>query len=457
MTEFLTENARRAYPLDGEWPAASRGRWTGVLVDACVYTSAELAPGERVMLLYVRRYQSSLYFVFGTQSNSITVRVNPGLSGFATVYSQSAAIKAVITVDAAKVDALALDSTYPTSRIDVNVPLALRCSGGGTKMVTSITAQGAAEGTTPMYSPDDAGRVEKTVGPGEHAVLKAGDGVDLEVAGMAPLTGNVLRVSAIAAPEPTDRDEDPVDIMIRGDDCFTVEAIPGAKVSGGAVVARTASDPSGGVIRIGSACKPCCQCEDYKDAVDLLRPAETDALLISGKLDEVKSAYDSALAVFAAAKAAYLAQVNHVDNVRASATAALSGGGQAGTDGVLYNQSTAEGTRMRIAITLLVTNMTLKNATVAVGADAANSGFFVDGYSHLKTTWTKSGDTRENGSLRPVSKTLKPGESLTVVATYVKAESTSNNAQRPAAQMMAYCTVLLAGQTTPTRKDIAVK
>ena len=449
MTEFLTENARRAYPLEREWPAELDGRWAETLVDACVYASSELGDA-RLSLLSVGRSGSALVFTVGIPDGAAMDVVAPsGHAGFATVHAESAALKAILTVDGRKVSALVAAGVAGGA---VGVPFATRCSGGAIRRVTAITAQGAAPCERPMYDPDGPHGVEKSVASGEHAVLRADEGVDLEVTSVAPLEGDVLRVSAIAAPSAAETAEEPVDLMIRGDECFTVEAIPGVKVAdGGAIVPRTKEDKSGGVVRIGSACKPCCQCEDYRDAVELLKPAEQKAWDINGQLDRIEAAYQAALAVFNATKDAQRARINSADRVQVSAAASLSGG--------MYERSKASGERKHIAITLLAVNMTMVDATVTVAADATataggetvgTAGFFVPGYEHVRTTWTKAGATPASGQDRPVSQTLHPGETLAVVAVYGKT-ATTNDADRPDG-MRAYCTVQLAGQAAVPRE-----
>ena len=436
MTEFLTENARRAYPLEREWPAGLDGRWAETLVDACVYAASELGD-TRLSLLSVGRSDSALVFTVGIPDGAAMDVVAPsGHAGFATVHAESAGLKAILTVDGRKVSALVAAGVAGGA---VGVPFATRCSGGAIRRVTAITAQGAPPCEKLQYDPLDPHMVEKLVGANEHATLAAYDGVDLEVTSMLPLEGDMLRISAIAAPEATDVEQEPIDLMIRGDECFEVEAVPSA-------------DKKSGIVRVTSTCKPCCDCEDYRDAVEMLRPAENKVHSIHRVLNAAKAAYEGALAAFNEAKARYVERVNSPANVLVSAAAALSGG--------LYAQSTAEGSRMRITITMLVENMTMVDVQVAVGDDPddesdsdAESGFIVgDDYVHSKTVWTKSGTPQEYGEGRPRElRTLKPGDTLTVAATYCKPNQRSNNASRPLG-MKAYCTIQLPGQEAEVRE-----
>ena len=106
MTEFLTENARRTYPLEREWPAGLDGRWAETLVDACVYASSELGD-TRLSLLSVGRSASALVFTVGIPDGAAVDVVAPsGHAGFATVHAESAGLKAILTVDGQKVSAL---------------------------------------------------------------------------------------------------------------------------------------------------------------------------------------------------------------------------------------------------------------------------------------------------------------------------------------------------------------
>lgn len=440
MIEFLTENVRRAYPLEREWPAALDHRWAQALVDACVYASAELE-GARVSLISVSKSGSgssakTVFTVGIPDGATLNVEVAAGLGDTATVYASSSALKAFLTVRGRAVDDIL---TYGTiSGGDVGIPFAMRCSGGAVRRVTNVTAQGTAACTTPRYDPNDTmDRTEISVGSGEHAVLRADDGVDLEVTGMAPLVGDVLRVSALAAPEAVELDEEPVDMMIRGDDCFTVETIPGAKAiydekgNLADIVAREAADGDGGVIKIGTACKPCCQCEDYKDAVDMLRPAETKAAALEGQLDEIKDAYEAALAAFDSAKEIAEATVNSLDNVRLAISTAGSS--------AAYTGSNAEGTRQRFTATLLIENLTMVEADVSDLNIPAP-----DDYVAIKTV--------QSGSLP-----LQPGAMLIVVTTFRTEKYVSRNVLDTPPAVNASCTVTLNkpdGTTSSGTKSI---
>lgn len=417
MTEFLTENARRAYPLEHEWPAGLRERWTGVLVDACVYASDELGPGSRISLLSVRRDESSLVFRVGIPEGAgLDVTVTAGRQGFITAFSESDSLKAILALDGRKVDAIirdSSDSSDPTAATTVNIPFAARCAGGAIRRVTAITAQGPAVCEKPLYSLSDPNKTELSFSSGEHAVLKADDGVDLDVTRMAPVVGDMLRISAIAAPTAVDIEEEPIDMVIRGDECFTIDAEPGVRAAANGAIVTT------GVVRIGNTCKPCCQCEDYKEAVELLKPAEEATWGLNGLLDAVKTKYDAALQAFNAAKARILAQVNSPDNVRITLAAASSCN--------IYSGSDASGSRQRVTVTFLAENMTMVNATVS------GTSISVAGFSVCSTSGQLTG-------------TMPPGGTLMAAVTYAKPNTTSN-AVPAMPSISGTCTVRVGSQT----------
>jgi hypothetical protein len=209
-------------------------------------------------------------------------------------------------------------------------------------------------------------------------------------------------------------------------------------------------------VRIASTCKPCCQCEDYADAAALLKPAEALTWKLNGDLDRIEAGYRAALAEFTVKKNAAIARINNVDNVFVSATAVTSGG--------VYGQAAAKGTRARIAITMLVENMTMRTATVSVAAaGTGDSGFLVpsgiaDGkqytYTHSRTVWTKAGGPgATSGTGLPAGQSLAPGETLSVTAYFCIADWPTNSAPRPSG-MKAYCDVTLDGTTV--RKEVTV-
>ena len=256
------------------------------------------------------------------------------------------------------------------------------------------------------------------------------------MAGTVSRMRDVLRVSAIAAPEAPEAEEETVDIMIRGDACFTVDAEPGP-------------DGSTGTIRINNVCKPCCQCEDYGAAVAMLKPAEARTWELNAELDRVEALYRSALARFEQAKKDIADAVNSPAHVHVSATVAASGG--------IYGQSTAKGTRCRLSVTLLVENMTTATASVSVDEDGVNSGFRVPGYTHHSTTWAKAAHGGvQRGNYRPGTQSLEPGETLSVTAVYVK-EGTGTNDATPPAGMKAYCAVTVGGKSATKTVQITAE
>lgn len=451
MNEFLTDNIRKAYPLERELPAGTPPLWGHLLSDACIGVSAEVGDG-RVSLLSVQR-------VVGTSGSRLNLRIGvsgvvsrdvsigPGLGDFVTVPVSvtSGTLKAMLVVNGKVADAIIADEDYGTAAIVVDTPFALRCVSVGHKRVTAVTAYSAPQCTTPLFSLDD--EPVKEISGGD-VVLAAKDGVDLETTELMPLSGRLLRISAVAAPAGTAESDEEVDLMIRGDGCFTVETLPGTKVSGGAVVARTASEPDGrgvlggGVVRIGNSCKPCCQCDDYKAVVDVLRSREEATFAIEQALNDAKRMYDEAVELFNATKAAARATINSYANVRCRAVAATSASG--------YGSSSAKGTRARIAVTLYVENMTEKTVQVSVNS------FTVSGFSTtVSTAWTKvgSGGTT-TGTTLPSSLALGTGDTLAVTRTCAKANTTSNTVTKPSG-MKVNVTLAMEGQS-PTTKDIAV-
>lgn len=423
MTEFLTGNARIAYPLERPVPDedGTRTLWRMLLLDACVATTRADA---RLYLLSVRRMGlSRLSLTVGTNDGeTATATVEKGLPDFAVVYAASATVKALLTVSGRTADRILEDVSYGTGRVDVNVPFAMRCSWDAHRRVESVSAYSARQCERPVFSDGEA--PVRTVTGGD-VVLAAMDGVDVEVTGIVPLEGSVLRVSAISAPVATSELDTNVDLMIRGDGCFTVEAIPGAKVEGGAVVPRTESEPDGlgvmggGVIRIGNSCKPCCQCEDYKAAVDMLRVPESVAEEVNDMLDRAKTLYDEAVEAFAEAKEAALEAINSPDNVRCSAVASVSE--------AAYDGSVSSGNRARVAVTLGIVNMTQANAVIG------NISFSVPGFEPLSASWTKvNGGATTSGTSIPSGDTvLSPGGTMAITATYCKT-ATVNAASKPA-------------------------
>lgn len=441
MTEFLTENGRRSYPLDGDWPSGMRDRMVGVLLDACVYAKALAADGERMSVISVQRNASAnkLVFKVGTQSGpKLDVAVAGGLGERAVVYAYSADVKAFLVVDGKAADSVIYDASYTTGLTTVNIPFASRCCGAGKQMVTSVTAQGAMQCERPMYSASDPHRVVKTVSSGAHMTLKAWDGVDIEVTRMAPLQGDIMRISAIAATELADLDEEPIDIMIRGDGCFSVAAAPDEPEDG---VRKK------GTIRITNACKPCCQCEDYADAVNMLKPAETVTWDVNSSLDGTAALYKEALETFNAAKEAAEAAINSVDNVRASATAVASQ--------QTYKDADSEGTRQRVSVTVLIENMTMRTATVSVTQISLGTG--MGDYSIMTdlTMWNKAGDPNDCGiQALPTGINLKPGETLSVYAVY-SATGTNSIAAKPTDGTVSY--TVKFGTDPAANRSVAIK
>lgn len=453
MNEFLTDNIRKAYPLERELPDGVGPLWGQLLSDACIGTKEELGT-DRLSLLAVRCTGSEILLTLGAGSDELQIGINSGLGEFATVIAASDSIKAILTVNGQIADRIISDGDYATEDpVEIGVPFALRCTSSANRMVMSISAytpQEAYKCASQQFAGHEHETAAVEISEGD-AVLAAKDGVDLEVTELMPLTGDLLRVSAIAAPESAAEADKAVDIMIRGDECFTVETMPGSKVTGGAPVKRTAADPDGkgvlggGVIRIGTVCKPCCQCDDYKAVIDMLRPQEELSYRIEQMLNDAKLHYDQAITAFNRMKSDAMERINSIANVRIHAVAALSPACYGGVD--------ATGTRERMSVTLYVENMTLVDVNVT-GVTFSVDGFtLVAGFGMPSATdgWTRvSGGTTSRGTVLPVR--LEPGGTLAVVSTYAKA-STKNAADRPSG-MTATATVSIDGTSATKTVDI---
>ena len=438
MTEFLTANARRAYPLE-RWPKGLDGRWVRSLLDASVGYAGVPEDGKRISLVSVAvKSGKAVYRIGVSDDDYVDVTVKTGLKGRAVVFGSSDRYRAFLTVDGSVVDGIVASAV---DGAEVGVPLAHRCATCATRYVESISAYANVYPKTGEVECDTVefdGTESPVVTAGEDVVIAAKDGIDVDTTQSDPSSDTVLRVSAIAAAADSEETSSDIDVVIRGDDCMTVEAIPGAYVAtGGAIVPCTdagKAESSCGVIRIGTKCKPCCQCEDYRDAAELLRAPANEAESAKAVLDEIKALYEAAVAEFEKAKVAAIAAVGSYDNIKASATTACSGG--------VCTEVVAEGTRNRISITFIVSNVTLEAATIS---DVA---FTVGGYTFVKAQWATAGDDPRAGtSIDGQSWQLASGDSLTVVATYSKT-ARSNKATKPSGMKAAFTAAL------PTRADI---
>ncbi len=456
MTGFLTENARRAYPLES-WPRGVDARWVRSLLDASVGYAGVPEDGRRVSLVSVSVKSGMAVYRIGTSgSDYVDVSVRTGLGGRAVVFGSSARYRAFLTVDGAVVDGLVASAVEGAS---VGVPLAGRCATYATRFVESVSAYASLDkdGNVSCDAVAFDGSESPVATAAGDVTFAAKDGIDLDTTQTDPSSDVMLRVSAIAAAADSEETSKDVDVVIRGDDCITVEALPGAYVAaGGAIVSHAESpdedvrnDPAScGVIRIGTKCKPCCQCEDYRDAAEMLRPSAAAAEGVKELLDGVKGLYEAAVAEFERAKVAAVAAVGSYDNIRASATTACSGG--------VCTEAVAEGTRHRISITFVVSNMTLETATVSDVAFVVGGG-----YGRIKTQWAAAGESPGSGTaVDGQAWQLSSGDSLTVVATYSKTAK-SNNATKPAGMKATFTASLppnadIPGRETSKEMEVAV-
>lgn len=436
MTEFLTENARRAYPLAHELPDGIPWILGELLVDAAVACDLELGDTDRLQLVSVLKTANALFVKVGlSDAAGCVLGLVPGDADHQTAYGSDGHFKAFLTVRTRALRAILDDAALAIGTLwEPHVPFALRCTSSATKRVTAILADSPEDPcATPVYGEETAHTVKTAT---SDVILSAHGGLDLETTAMAPLPGTVLRISAITAPAETAEGDRQTDLLIRGDDCFEVEAIPGVHVTydeaGNHVLTPIdptvpGSDPlSEGAVVIRAKCKPCCQCEDYEAAFNVLKPinSKTKALAATlGHLDATRTdaslntQYRTAMGLFTAIKGLVTGVVNSYRNVHGHATAVTSGG--------VYDKSTAMGRRARIAVTLVVDNMTLQDVDIA--GCALVSGTLPPGYSQVKAHWTKS-DGAAGESPDGKTWSLSPGQTLCVVFTLANPTSTSNTA-----------------------------
>lgn len=376
----------------------------------------------RIMVKSVKREEDGSAVVIRVSwctsaTGFVDVRIPPGLGKHAVVPVGGglSEVRGLLTVNGDAVDRICAGSMTQGWH-QVGIPFAVRCVSTANLHVTEIEAHSPAEPCAqPVFGPDTENPVAKLSGD---VMLLTKNGLDLEVTTMAPLAGDLLRLTAVTAPSEARDAYKPVDMMIRGDECIAVEALPGYGVVDGVVVPLSDAS-SGGVIRLTGKCKPCCQCEDYKNAAEALRPGYNATFSVQELLDLAKDEYEGAVAEFEKVKRLAYEKINDYDHVQVSAVAVSSGGI---TPGV-----TASGTRCRIAVNLTVVNMALEDARVS----SVNVVIPDEQYGLLKVHWSTAGHTVLSGSsLDGKTWTLKPGDTLSVVATYVKT-ATTNTAGKP--------------------------
>lgn len=422
MTEWLNENARRAYPLAHEAPERFGGLLEPVLLDACIGCDWRPDDGD-LRLLDVRKVEAGLILHIGSpndapdaSSRQVEVLVKTGTPGRVTLSAAGVHVRALVTVSGPAADAL-WNSLTDFNWHDADVPFAVRCCSYANACVTAVEAYTPDTDEQCQHPVFDARpRTPVAVLTGD-VVLKASDGVDLEAVDSPDGSGTVLRVSALAGEIDEGASAKIVDLVVRGDACIAVEARPGVRMNAHGV---ETPDPTCGIVVIGSKCKPCCQCDDYVDAVKTLRPYDTAAAELKRLLDEARAAYETAAEAFDTYKAAALEAVNSYANLNASAVAVCSCAD-------LYKAATtATGTRSRIAITLTVENMTQDTATLSELASAC------PGYTLDSVTWATAGSKPLAGSsVTRLSWRLKPGDTLTASWTFTKTSKT-NQATKPA-------------------------
>lgn len=456
MTEWLTENARRAYPLEHEWPAALADAWTPVLLDACV--GCDWLPSEGdIRLLDIRKTEEGVSFHIGSpddapdqSSRQVEVIVRTGPSGRISAYAAGPHVKAILTISGQAV-ASARGTLPDFNWHDVDTPFALRCCSYANRRVTAVEACAPDDDhkCSHLVWPDDNPLVKRATGD---VVLVSKDGIDIDVTQMAPLEGSLLRLSAVTAPLELRAADKPVDMMIRGDACVQVESIPGVDATG----TPLEDEHAGGIVRITEKCKPCCQCEDYEKAFDALRPgneAVDDLNEVFGDiLGTATSGYMGALALLDQIKEKAEQKINGYSHVIASAVAVASGG--------ITPDVSAAGKRCRLALNLTVVNMTLRNVTVS-GVSFSGTGDYSPATvpfgteTKNKVHWDTAGSNPLSGDSLATTWTLAPGDTLAVVATYAKTGRT-NTADKPLG-MKAHFTALISGLDTAKNFNVDVK
>ena len=438
------------------------------LLDACV--GCDWLPDEGdIRLLDIRKTEEGVSFHIGSpddapdqSSRQVEVIVRTGQSGRISAYAAGPHVKAILTVSGQAVTA-ARDTLPDFNWHDVDTPFALRCCSYATKRVTAVEA----------YAPDDDHRCSRPVWPDGRNLVKTAtgdvvlvskDGVDADVTQMAPLEGDILRLSSVTAPLALRAADKPVDLMIRGDACVQVEAIPGMKVtSGGAIVPwrdpaapKYTDEKSCGVIILTEKCKPCCQCEDYHDAAEDLRPGYRATYGIKDVLDRAKDEYDSALRAFNAIKAAAVERLHGLNRVIASATAIASGNVTTGVN--------SAGTRRRLSVTISAVNTVLATDELSgtVEVRGVNVSVPCPGsqcYVLTGVDWRSTGAYAASGnaSALPIAPgaVLNPGDTLTVVVSYAMM-ATDSAAYKPSG-ITASITVGRVGETRSETLPVTVK
>lgn len=421
MTEWLTENAHRAYPLEhvAEWPADTPDGVQTMLRDACV-GYAEVIPDEDRILLIDVCHDAEKADVVSIRvgiddSRCVAIDLSAGSGKYDTVFGAGSGFKVLLTVDNVAVRGILDSGWFGTAA--VNAPFSLRCVSSANRMVTAVEAYSPENPCDrPVFDPEKEKPVRVLT---KDVVLVAKSGIDLDTYAMMQFTEDLLRITAITAPKEADETDKPVDMMIRGDECIEVETIPGVHDNGDGVLIPLTNPEAGGVVRITDKCKPCCQCEDYENAVNVLRPWETATFEVESMLNEAKDAYNKAVDAFNRMKDEAVAEINDYSRVIMAATAVTSGN--------MTTKVVAEGTRCRIAMNMTVINMTSENVTIS------GVGFVVPEYGNtpVKVRWNTAGSMPQSGeSLSYGTWLLQPGDTLSVTATYVKT-ATTNTAVKP--------------------------
>lgn len=443
MNEFLTENIRRAYPLKYRIPVPQGADETTalaydilgrILVDASISCGARLPDEDTTdVIRLIRAYRPQgagvLSVRIGTsdeaaESIGVNIRITDA-NRFSTVYASSSGFKVFLTINNEALSELFSTAAYGTWNIDV--PFASRCVDAAVPVVDSIAVYSPKQDDMckhVVFSPAEV--PVKTIVGGD-VTIAAGDGLDLETVHMEPIKGDMLRISAITAPAETTESSNAKAIMIRGDDCIEVENIPGVTADDDGLIYRLEDPSAGGVIRIRQLCKACCQCDDYRDAFHSLDPANDAAAVLEKLLDEIRDDYETAVTAFNTLKEQAKEAVNGYDHVYVNATSV--------TSRPIYAESTASGKRRRVAINLMVVNMT--RTTLAVRNDpmiTLTTATEEPEYTLQSKHWNVSGTYATAGTDFPDNDWyLAPGCVLIISYTYAQ-QGTANRGEKPQAK-----------------------
>lgn len=412
MTEFITSNKWRAYPLAERFPEDMEPEWNSLLLDASVCCAeADGFP----CLLGVRQLPGKVCLdirIPGTQS-SVAAELYPMGDKIKTLYFEGHGIKAVLTVNGAALAPLVVQEDRDCRVVEI--PFVARCVGCAPKFVSAVS------GYSPSGAPEVYGASPRTpvksVG-GADVAVEAKDGIDLEVVDAEGGIPDALRISALPAQDSPETADSTKHMMIRGDACFSVEATPNAKVARGGAVVPAEPGESCGVIRVASKCKPCCQCDDYKEAYDSLSPLNGRVVNVQGVVSAAKAAYDAACKQFDKNKKAALDAINVPENVTISIASASTWNSH-------YKSVVARGRRGMFTVNVTICNTAINDAEIS----SFSLSSVPSGFEHTRAPWwTIAGaeNVVKMGVVKGTQKwTLPSGAALCIRSEYERSRVTN--------------------------------